>query len=143
MATLRNEWNLATLYKENFEEHRRINLVQNSSVPRSQEDYISHVSEENEGKVTTKLFQEFSRAESRILGVLSRLDDFLLNPLNQNHSRIAPETSRNTLRTSQGTNEDDFLSDLHPEVAGSHSQTSRNVGSGDVYDNILVLILEY
>ena len=33
--------------------------------------------------VTKKLSQEFTRTESRILGALSYLDDFLLNPLSQ------------------------------------------------------------
>ena len=61
-------------------------MAQNSNVPRSQEDYISQVSEEIEGRVTKKLSQEFSRTENRILGALSRLDDFLMNPLIQGHS---------------------------------------------------------
>ena len=76
MAVLRNERKLASLNKEDCEEDPRRNLAQNSYVPRSQEEYITQVSEEIEGKVTKKLSQEFSRTESRILGALSRLDDF-------------------------------------------------------------------
>ena len=106
MAT-QNKTKLAALNKENCEEHPRSNLVQNSNVPRSQEDYITQVSEEIEGRVTKKLSQEFSRTENRILGALARLDDFLTNPLNQGHSETAPETFRNVLSISQGTNEDD------------------------------------
>ena len=45
MAT-RNKRKLAALNKENCEEHPWSNLVQNSNVPRSQEDYITQVSEE-------------------------------------------------------------------------------------------------
>ena len=82
-------------------------MVQNSNVPRSQEDYIIQVSEEIEGRVTKKLSQEFSRTENRILGALARLDDLLINPLIQGHCGTAAETSRNALCTSQGTNEDD------------------------------------
>ena len=55
------------------------------------------VSEEIEGRVTKKLSQEFSKRENRILGALSPVDDFLMNPLIQGHSGTAPETSRNNL----------------------------------------------
>ena len=41
MTTLRNKRKLATLHKENCEEHPRSNLAQNSNVPRSQGDYIT------------------------------------------------------------------------------------------------------
>ena len=115
MAT-RNKRKLAALNKENCDEHPRSNLVQNSNVPRSQEDYITQVSEEVEGRVTKKLSQEFSRTEYRLLGALARLDDFLMNPLLQGHSGITPETSRNMFSINQGTNEDDSQSNPHPEV---------------------------
>ena len=94
MATLRNKRKLAALNKENCEEHPRNNMAQNSNIPRSQEDYITQVPEEIEEKVTKKLSQEFSRTENRILGALARLDDFLMNPLLQGHSGIAPEPLR-------------------------------------------------
>ena len=55
MATLRNKRKMAALNKENCEKHPRSNLAENSSVPRSQEDYITQVSEKIEGKVTKKL----------------------------------------------------------------------------------------
>ena len=115
MAT-RNKSKLAALNKENCEEHPRSNLTQNSNIPRSQEDYITQVSEEIEGRVTKKLSQEFSRTENRILGALARLDDFLMNPLLQGHSGTTPETSRNVFSINQGANEDDSESDPHPEA---------------------------
>ena len=115
MAT-RNKRKVAALNKENCEEHPRSNLVQNSNVPRSQEDYITQVSEEIEGRVTKKLSQEFSRTKNCILGALARLDDFLMNPLLQGHSGTTPETSRNVFSINQGTNEDDSQSDPHPEA---------------------------
>ena len=115
MAT-RNKRKLAALNKENCEEHPRSNLATNSSVPRSQEDYITQVSEEIGGRVTEKLSQEFSRTENRILGALARLDDFLMNPLLQGHSGKTPETSQNVFSINQGANEDDSQSDPHPEA---------------------------
>ena len=107
MATLRNDRKLAALNKENCEENLRNNPAQNTSVAKSQEEYITQVSEEIEGRITKKLSKEFSRTESRILGALSRLDEFLLNPLLQGHSWSAPETSRNALNINQRTNKDD------------------------------------
>ena len=115
MAT-RNKRKLAALNKENCEEHPRSNLASTSNVPRSQEDCITQVSEEIEGRVTKKLSQEFSRTENRILGALARLDDFFMNPLLQGHSGTTPETSRNVFSINQGTNEDDSQSDPHPEA---------------------------
>ena len=115
MAT-RSKRKLAALKKENCEEHPKSNLASNSNVPRSQEDYLTQVSEEIEGRVTKKLSQEFSRTENRILGALARLDDFLMNPLLQGHSGTTPETSRNMFSIDQGTNEDDSQSKLHPEA---------------------------
>ena len=81
-------------------------MAQNSNVCRSQEDYITQVSEEVDGRVTTKLSQEFIGTENRILGALSRLNDFLVNPLIRGHSGTAPEASQNAYGTNQGTNED-------------------------------------
>ena len=56
MTTLRNKKKLAALKKrENCEEHPRNNKAQNSYVPRSQEGYVTQVSEEIKGRVTKKL----------------------------------------------------------------------------------------
>ena len=115
MAT-RNKRKLAALNKDKCEEHPRSNLAQNSNVPRSQEDYITEVSEEIEGRVTKKLSQQFCRTENRILGALARLDDFLMNPLLQGYSGTSPETSRNLFIINQGANEDDSQSDPHREA---------------------------
>ena len=79
--TTRNKRKLAALNKENCEENPRSNMAQNSGAPRSQEDYITQVSEEIEGRVTKRLSKEFSRTENRILGALAQFDDFLMNPL--------------------------------------------------------------
>ena len=134
MSTLRNKKKLATLNKESCEERPRSNLAQNSNVPRSQEDYITQVSEEIEGRVTKKLSQEFSRTENCILGALAGLDDFIMNPLIQGHSGTTPETSRYAFSISQGTNEDDSQSDLHPEEGIFNNQMTRNSGAEEGHD---------
>ena len=80
----------AAINKENCEEHPRSNLARNSNVPRSQEDYITQFFEEIVGRVTKKLCQEFTRKENCILGALSLLDDFLMNPMIQGYSTTTP-----------------------------------------------------
>ena len=122
MAALRNKKKLAALIKENSEEHPGSNLAQNSNVPKSQEDSITHFSEEIEGRVTKKLYQEFSRTENRIFGALARLGDFLMNPIIQGHSGTALETSQNAFSTSQGTNCDDSQNDPHLEMGSIDQQ---------------------
>ena len=107
MATPRNKRKLAALNTENCEEGPRSHLEKNSNAPRSQEDFITRI---------------LRRAESCILGALSRLDDFLLNPLIQGHNGTAPGTCRNTVLTNQGTNEDNSYNDLHPEAGVCQSQ---------------------
>ena len=133
MAT-RSKRKLAAINKENCEEHPRSNLAQNPNVPRSQEDYITQVSEETEGRVTRKLLQEFSRTENRILGALARLDNFLTYPLIQGHSGTAPETSRNVFSMNQGTNEDDSQSNPHPEAGLLNNQMAHSAGPEDGHD---------
>ena len=135
MAILRNKRKLAALNRENCGEHPRSNLAQNSNVPRSQEDYITQVSEEIEGRVTNTVSQEFSRTANRILGALSRLDGFLMNPLIQNHSGTTPEMFRNAYGINQGTNEDDSQSDPHPAAGVLQSQKSRNSGPENDHDS--------
>ena len=127
MAT-RNKRKLAALNMENCEQHSRRNLAKNLKVPRSQEDCITQVSEEIEGRFTKKLSKEFSITENRILGALARLDDFRMNPLIQAHSGSTPEMSRNAFSTNQGTNEDDSQSGTHPEVGIFGNQMTQNSG---------------
>ena len=76
--------------------------------------------------MTKKLSQEFSRTECRILGTLSRVDDFLQNPLIQGHSGTTSETSQIRLDANQVTNEEDAHCDLHPEATISQSQNTLN-----------------
>ena len=133
--TTRNKRKLAALNKENCEENPRNSMAQNSGAPRSQEDYITQVSEEIEGRVTKRLSKEFSRTENSILGALARLDDFLTNPLLPGHSGTTPEPTRNTTHNNQGTNEDGSQNDPHPEAGLFHGQTTRNVSLEENHDS--------
>ena len=129
--TTRNKRKLAALNKENCEEQPRRNLAQNPSAPRSQEDYITQVSEEIEGRVTKRLSKEFINTENRLLGALARLDDFLMNPLLPGHSGTFPEPSRHALNTSRGKNEHDSQNDPRPEAGLFHGQMTQNSGPED------------
>ena len=123
MATLRNKRT-----RETQEENPKNGQSRNTSVPRINEEYTTQLSEEIEGRVTKKLSQEYSRTESRILGALSKLDEFLLNQQIRMHSGTVPETFRNTNVDNKGTNEDDSMGDSHPEAGLFRSQTTQNSG---------------
>ena len=79
MSVLRNNWKLAAVLIE-APEITRNSQLQNTLNPERAQEYISQVSEEIEGRVTVDPSKEFSWTESRILGALSKLDEFLLNP---------------------------------------------------------------
>ena len=128
MATLRNKRKLAAVTRETQEENPGNGQSRNTSVPRINEEYITQIFEEIEGRISKKLSQEFSRTESRILGALSKLDEFLLNQQIRTHYGTVPETFRNTNVDNQGTNEDNSQSDPHPEEGLFRSQTTQNSG---------------
>ena len=135
MATLRNKRKLAAVTRETQEKHPRNGQSRNTSNPRINEKHITQVSEEIESRVTKKLSQEFSRTESRILGALSKLDEFLLNQEIRTHSGIVPGTFRNTNVENHGTNEDDSQSDPHPQAGIFLSQITQNSGPEVARDN--------
>ena len=134
MATLRNKRKLAAVTRETQEENPRNGQSRNTSIPRINEEYITQVSEEIEGRITKKLSQEFNRIESRISDALSKLDEFLSNQQVQTHSKTVPGTFRNTNVENQGTNEDDSQSDPHPEAGIFHGHTTQNLGPKDCRD---------
>ena len=94
MTTLRNKRKLAAVSRET-PVTTRSSRVQNTLDPESTQGYISQVSEEIEGRVTKKFSKEFSKTESRILGALSKLEEFLLNPQVRTCSVAVRGTSRN------------------------------------------------
>ena len=119
-----------------MEEHPRNGQSRNTSVPRINEEYITQVSEEIEGRITKKLSQEFNRIESRISDALSKLDEFLSNQQIQTHSKTVPGTFQNTNVENQRTNEDDSQSDPHPEAGIFRGQTTQNSGPKDCCDMV-------
>ena len=114
MATLRNKRKSAAVSGET-PKSTRSGRPQNTFDPELGQDYISQVSEEIEGRVTKKLSKDFSRTESRILGALSKLDEFVLNPQVRTCSVAVPGTSRNNDLENRETNGDRPSDDPGPE----------------------------
>ena len=139
---MRPKRKLAAVTRETKEENPRKGQSRNTSVPRINEEYITQVSEEIEGRVTKKLSQEFSRTEYRILGTLSKLNEFLLNQEIRTHFGTVPGTFRNTNVENQGTNEDESQSDPHPEVGPSVCQSRHSIDSdtGEAHDTMTGVI---
>ena len=113
MATLRNKRKLAAVSRETPDGNRG-SRGRNVLDPELAQDYISQVSEEIEGRVTKKLSKEFHKTESRILGALSKLDEFLLNPQVRTCSVVQGAT-RNVNSENRETHGDLSLSDPYPE----------------------------
>ena len=113
MATLRNKRKLAAVSRETPEGNRG-NGGRNVLDPELTEDYISQVSEEIEGRVTKRLSKEFNKTESRILGALSKLDEFLLNPQVRTCS-VIQGASRNSNPGNREIHGDHSLNDPYPE----------------------------
>ena len=133
MATLRNKRKLAAVSRET-PENARNSRGQNTLDPDLTQDYICQVSEEIEGRVTKKLSKEFSRTESRILGALSKLDEFLLNPQVRTFSVAVPGTSRNNHSENRETTGDRSSGDPCPEV-GYFSHHSSLLNSPEAENN--------
>ena len=76
--------------------------------------------------MTEKLSQAFSRLEARILGALSKLDEFLLKPQIREGSGTVPRT-QNTNVENRETIGDCSLDDLHPEVGPSIYQSRLSI----------------
>ena len=130
MGTLRSKRKLAAVLRETPENTR--NTQSRSTIdPEMAQEYISQVSEEIERRVTKKLSKEFNRTESRILGSLSKLDDFLLNPQVRTCSVAVPGTSRNGNSENREPTGDHSLDDPCPEVRYSSHQ-SGNINSSEV-----------
>ena len=115
MAELRNKRKLAAVSRET-PDGSRSSRGRNVLDPQLSQDYISHVSEEIEGRVTKQLSKEFNKTESRILGALSKLDEFLLNPQVRTCSVAVQGTSRNANSDNRETHGDRSSNDPYPEV---------------------------
>ena len=115
MATLRSNRKLAAVSRE-APEVARSSRAQSLLDPDLTQDYISQVSEEIEGRVNKNFSKEFNRTESRILGALSKFDEFLLNPHVRVCSVDVPGTSRDNTSENRATTGDRPSDDLGPEV---------------------------
>ena len=122
-------------FMETFILHARNSQERNTSSHRTQEDYITQVSEEIEDTVTKKRPQGLSKTASRVLGALFKLDEFPLNPQPRVDSGPVSEISGNLNRENQGTNEDRSQNDPHPEVGVSLSESSQELGPEETSDN--------
>ena len=83
------------------------------------QEYISQASEEIERRVTKQLSKEFIRTESRVLGALSKHDEFLLNPQVRICSVAVLGTSRNSDSENRETTGVRFVGDPCPEAVFS------------------------
>ena len=80
--------------------------------PELTQDYVSQICKEIEGRVTQKLFKEFSKTESRILCALSKLNEFLPNA--QVRTCSVAGTSGNNNSENRETTGDRFSDDPCP-----------------------------
>ena len=133
MATLRNKKKLAAVSRET-PEGSRSSRGQNVFDPELTQDYISQVSEGIEGRVTKKLSKEFNKTESRILGALSKLDEFLLNPQVRTCSVAVQGTSRNANLDKREIHGDHSSNDPYPEV-GYFPHHSRRLNNPETENN--------
>ena len=133
MATLRNKRKLAAVPRETLENTRN-SQSWNAIDPEMAQEYISQISEEIEGRVTKKLSKEFSRTESRILGHLSKLDEFLLNPQVWTCSVAVPGTSRTNNSENREITRERSSDDPYPEVGSStHHSGHPNSPGVEIY----------
>ena len=115
MATLRNKKKLAEVSRKTPEGSRG-SRGRNVLDPELTQDYISQVSEEIEGRVTKNLSKEFNKTEWRILGALSKLDEFLLHPQVRTCSVAAQGTSRTSNSENRETHGDRSSNHPYPDV---------------------------
>ena len=143
MTTLRNNGKLAAVSRET-PENTRNSRSQNTFDPEMAQEYISQVSEEIKMRVTKKLSREFSLTESRILGALSKLDEFLLNPQVRTFSVAVPGTTRNGNSGNREPTGDRSLNDPCPEVVFS-STNSCNLNGSELKEShhMQLCIIEY
>ena len=141
MATLRNKRKLAAVSRETPESSRS-GRGQTVLYPELTQDYISQVSEEMEARVTKKLSKEFSKTGSRILGALSKLDEFLLNPRVRTCSVAVQGASGNANSENREIHGDRSSNDPYPEV-GYFPHHSGQLNSPETETNSHLLTENY
>ena len=136
MATRRNKRKLAAVWRETPEITRN-SQSQNTLDPETAHEYISQVSEEVEERVTGKLSKEFNRTQSRILGAMSKLDEFILNPQVRKCSLAVPGTSSNSGSENGEPIGDRSIGDPCPDAVIStyHSINLKDPEHGETHHN--------
>ena len=129
MATLRKKNKLANVTPESQEEYPRNRQSRNTSVFDFNEDYITQISNEIEGRVIKKLSEEFSKTESRIWGALCKLDEFLLILKYEHNLETFPKHPGVQTLKNQEPNGDRSQTDPHPEVGSSVCRFFHSVDS--------------
>ena len=130
MATLRNKRKLSAVSRET-PENTRNSQSENTLDSEIAQEYFSQVSEEIEGRVIKRLSEEFSRTESRFLGALSKLDEFILNSQVRTCSVAVLGTSRNSDSGNRESNGDRSPNDPCPEAVVCFCH-SGNINSSDL-----------
>ena len=139
MARLRTKRKLAAVSRET-PENTRNSQSQNTLDPGMAQEYIPQISEGIEGKVTEVFSKKISRTESRILGALFKLDEFLLNPQVGTCSVAVPGTCRNNDSENRKATGDRSLSDPSPEAVFSacHSCNLNDAEQDETHHTILI-----
>ena len=114
MTTLKIKKKLAAVSR-GTPENTRNSQSRNAIDPEMTQEFIFQVSEKIEGRVT-KNSKEFNRTESRILGALSKLDKFLLNPQIRTCYVAVPGTSSNSNSENREPTGDRTLDDPCPDA---------------------------
>ena len=76
LETSNSKMKLTGVKIENHEEFSTNNSSWDTKVARVNDDYMTQVQEEKEGRVTRNLSQECNRTKSRYLGALSKVNNF-------------------------------------------------------------------
>ena len=129
MVILRNKNKIAAVNIDRHEGCPGNNLLREIIVLKLNEEYITQVSKEIEGRVVTRVAPKFNRTESRIQGPFSKLDEFRLNSQIRLESAIALVNSPDVDRQNQKQNEDPSQNDPHPEVGTTVNRSPHAVNS--------------
>ena len=128
MTTLKNNPNLGAVSRET-QKITKNSQSQKTFVPGMTKKYIAQVSEDNEGTVIGKLSHEVSRWESRLLGAICKLYQFLLNPQVRTFFGTNPGTSGNNDLENRDPTGDCCQDGPYPELEFSVRQVTNSTDS--------------
>ena len=112
-------------------DNTRNNQSQNTLDPEMAQEYISQVYVKIDGRITKKHSKEFSRTLCRILGALSKPDEFLLKPQVRTCSVAVRGASRKSNSENREPTGDSSRDKSCPDVSFS-SHPSGNLNSSEV-----------